>query len=528
MCYKEGVATPAPSGADGPAGRGRVAPDLYRELFERSPDAILIIDGDRFVDCNEAAARTLGFPSREELVRRFHASGEERLLAHPAEFSPPRQPDGRDSWEKAEEMIRIAFARGSHRFEWDHLRADGEIFPVEVLLIAFETEGRRLLHVTWREIGKRRELEARLRQAQRLEAIGKLAGGVAHDFNNLLLVIQGYTAMLSDRLGDREDARSMLAEIEKASARATELTREMLAFSRLQVLRPRIFDLGRLVATAARQFQPLTGDGVELVVETPAEPVAVEADPTQFERVLHNLVRNAVDAMPDGGRITLRVDQAGGEARLRVADTGEGMAPDLIERIFEPFFTTKPAGRGTGLGLAVVHGIVSQSGGRIEVASTPGAGTEFTIRLPASDQPIPASPSAAGDPVPTAPRRARILLAEDEEGIRALLVQVLEQAGFRVEATADGQEALEALRAGGGYDLLLSDVVLPRLGGIELARLARDEHPATAILLMTGFQRGSPIDLDRLGRQYDLLEKPFAPADLLDRIEAVLAARTDS
>ncbi|MCP3982154.1 MAG: PAS domain S-box protein [bacterium] len=270
------------------------AHDPYRELFERSADAILIIEGDVFIECNAAAVRMLRCGSREEVLR-----------THPSELSPPLQPDGRPSFEKANEMIALAFERGSHRFEWAHRRADGEIFPVEVLLTPVREEKRTVLHVVWRDITERRELEERLRHSQKMEAVGKLAGGIAHDFNNLLVVILGHADLLEQELGQSDELQQHVNAITTASLRAAEMVRQLLAFGRRQALTLRVIDLNELVRELKNMLQRLIGEDLKLVAELTGDDVCVVADRTQLERVLMNIASNARDAMPRGGTLTL-------------------------------------------------------------------------------------------------------------------------------------------------------------------------------------------------------------------------------
>ena len=272
--------------------------DPYRELFERSADAILIIEGETFIDCNDATVKMLRYSRKEDVLK-----------THPSELSPPFQPDGRPSFEKANEMIAIAFERGSHRFEWDHKRADGEVFPVEVLLTAVQERGRRVLHVVWRDITERKELEEKLRQAQKMEAIGKLAGGIAHDFNNLLVALLGHSQLLADLLRGQEQAGEHLHEIRRAGERAADLVRQLLAFGRKQELRPAALDLNHLVLDLRKLLERLIGEDVRLETSTAEGTVAVRADRGQLEQVLLNLAANARDAMPDGGALTIETER---------------------------------------------------------------------------------------------------------------------------------------------------------------------------------------------------------------------------
>jgi PAS domain S-box-containing protein len=267
----------------------------YRELFERSADANLIIDGDTFVDCNEATVKMLRYADREEL-----------LQTHPSELSPEFQPDGRISYEKANEMMAKAFAKGSHRFEWNHQRADGEVFPVEVLLTSVPYGDRHVLHTAWREITDRKRLEEELRHAQKMEAVGKLAGGIAHDFNNILVAIMGYAEILRDGLLDRPELVEDAEEIIRASEKAATLTAQLLAFSRKQDLKPEVIDLDIVVGHLTGMIRRLIGEDIEMVLNSAGVPLPVKVDPGQLEQVILNVVANARDAMIDGGTLTIK------------------------------------------------------------------------------------------------------------------------------------------------------------------------------------------------------------------------------
>lgn len=507
--------------------------DAYRELFERSSDAILIIEGETFVDCNQATVEMLRYASREQVLR-----------THPSELSPEVQPDGRQSFEKANEMIRIAFERGSHRFEWDHMRADGEVFPVEVLLTAVEEGGKRTLHVVWRDITERKRLEDRLRHALKMEAIGKLAGGIAHDFNNLLVPILANADLLALEHPQDEETLALVREISLAGKRAAELTRQLLAYSRRQVLEPKVVDLNEIVSEVQRMLRRLIREDVQLELRLAKEPCRVKADPGQLQQVLLNLASNARDAMGPGGLLmieTRRVDldsetvglnaelPPGPYALLEISDTGHGIAPDLISKIFDPFFTTKGVGRGTGLGLSTVYGIVSQSGGDVQVRSEVGHGTTFRILLPLTQEPRTqaAAPQQRASPPPaaTAPQGGseRILVAEDEPGVAALIPRVLERNGYAVVLAHDGLEAAELYeQEGARFDLLLTDVIMPRLGGPALARKLRSDDPGLKLLFASGYTNEALTNRGDLEEGVDLLRKPFSARELLEKVRAVL------
>lgn len=501
--------------------------DPYRTLFERSADAILIIEGDKFVDCNQATVEMLRYRDKAELLK-----------THPSELSPKYQRDGRLSYEKANEMMSIAFLRGSHRFEWDHMRADGEIFPVEVLLTAVSEGDRRVLHVVWRDITGRKRLEAELSHAQKMEAIGKLAGGIAHDFNNLLVSILGYGELLSANLEDRPQLREQVGEILRAGERARDLTSQLLAFSRKQVLQPRVLDLNAVLKDLGSMLARLIGEDVRMVSCLSDGELRVKVDRGQLEQVVLNLVTNARDAMRDGGVLTVETREVeleagrpsgrsrlapGRYAALLVADTGAGMDEETRSRAFDPFFTTKPVGQGTGLGLATLYGIARQSGGDVTLESEPGQGTRVRVLLPLTTEELASSAPPVADDRPPAGGDEVVLVAEDEHAVAGLIRKVLEGKGYTVHVARNGAEALALVRDRGlDFDLLLSDVVMPRMGGAELVRELRELGKDFRVLFLSGYMGDSLTHHGILDQGVELIAKPFSPVQLSARVRAVL------
>jgi PAS domain S-box-containing protein len=391
-----------------------------------------------------------------------------------------------------------------------------------------------------RDVTEHRRLEEQFRQAQKMEAVGRLAGGLAHDFNNMLGVIMGYTQLLQQRLEFDETAARQLGEVKKASDRAAALTRQLLAFSRKQVLHVRTLDLNSVVSDLSKMLTCMIGDDVELMVRPSKSLGYVMADPTQIEQVLMNMAVNARDAMPRGGKLIIETGNAeldeayarqhrgaipGSYVMLTISDSGCGMDPETQAHIFEPFFTTKAAGQGTGLGLSTVYGVVKQSGGYIWVYSEPGKGTTFRIYLPRVDQAIaPEGPLPAGEIISAS--GGTILLVEDEESMRELACTLLENEGFTVLAASSGIDAINlAQRQDRNIDLLLTDVVMPGMSGPEVADRLKAEHPALKVLYMSGYTDDFMLQHGLLGEQVPLVEKPFTRESLLNNVRRIL---TDS
>jgi signal transduction histidine kinase len=394
-----------------------------------------------------------------------------------------------------------------------------------------------------REVSERRErvrLEAQLRQAQKMEAVGRLAGGIAHDFNNILTTICGYSEMVLDQIGSDKPISADLIEIRKAADRAAKLTRQLLAFSRQQVLRVVDVDVNEAMRAMQGMLQRLIGEDVvvQLTLTDPLPPV--RADPVQLEQVLMNLAANARDAMPTGGRFTIRTSAAeAGEAialtglpvppgryiRLTISDTGSGMDALTRERLFEPFFTTKELGKGTGLGLATVYGIVKQLDGFIWVESEPGLGSTFSVFFHASDSATAASrqltPPLASAPLAT--EREVVLLVEDDPGVRTLVSRTLKRHGYRLlEATSGAEGLAVAGRHGAAIDLVLTDVVMPLMRGPEMVSRIRETRPDIKVLYMSG-HAGKPMTADSvLEPSTHLLEKPFQAHQLLQAVREIL------
>ena len=423
-------------------------------------------------------------------------------------------------------------------------RKDGHRFPIEISLSAWQAAGATNFTVVVRDISERRQAEGvlrqredQLRQAQKMEAIGRLAGGVAHDFNNLLTAIRGYGELLLDAL-DQDDARRADAdEIINAADRAAGLTRQLLLFSRRQVLMPQVLALEEIVARTESMLHRLIGEDIELTFVSQAGLGSIRGDPGQIEQVLVNLVVNARDAMPSGGRIHIELDQVeldgsagenrsaaapGRYVRLSVSDTGSGMTPEIVAQIFEPFFTTKEEGKGTGLGLATVYGIVQQGGGTIEVESQPGAGTTFRICLP---QVADADAVKAPDRTIRLTSRGEetILLVEDDERVRALVVSVLKRSGYIILEAAQGEQALDIARAyAAPIHLLLTDVVMPGMSGRVLSEKVTSLRSETRVLFMSGYSDDAMLRHGVQTGSAQFIQKPFSMDALTAKIREML------
>ena len=507
--------------------------NLFRNLFEHHPDSILFIEGNRFVDCNQATVRTLGFRDRAELLKKF-ADEHGVLRAHPSAFSPPQQPDGQDSFHKANEMIATAFREGSHRFEWDHQRINGEVFPVEVLLIAEGDVDPPRLTVIWKEIGELRRLQEKLLQARRMETLGRFVGGVAHDFNNLLLVIIGHLELMRVESTDRS-VHHHIDLMTEATQRATAMTQELLAVGRSKSMPEEVVDLRAATERLLTMARRIIGENIAMEQNLGTQALPVKVDFGSLERSILNLAKNASDALPNGGNIQLSLEKKmialgdprfdvkpGAYAVLSFADDGCGMSEEEQRNCFEPFFTTKAEGTGTGLGLASLLGFVEQSGGAVHLQSELGRGTCFSFCLPLSTQ---ALSSFAGQARVSSfvGGTETILLVEDAPAIRTLVAEALQGQGYKVLVAVDGIDALEQMaKFQGKIDLLLTDVVMPRLGGMELAKQMLSMFPALRVILTSGYVLGGIGELSEFGAHVRAIAKPYTPGQILAGVRELL------
>ena len=472
-------------------------------------------------------------PAYEKVWGRTRAS----VYADPLSWQQGIHPE---DWPRLREQFEALVQRGSAPdTEFRVVRPDGTVRWVWNRAFMVRNEAGEALRTVGfaADITERKHLEAQLRQAQKMEAIGRLAGGVAHDFNNLLTIISGYGQLVLEALPEEDPLRSQVAEVLKASERATSLTRQLLAFGRRQVLAPRVLDLNEAIADTEKMLRRLIGEDIELVAIPARDLGHVKADPGQIEQVILNLAVNARDAMPEGGRLTIETSsvmldeayadqhvsvQPGPYVMLAVSDTGHGMDSDTQAHLFEPFFTTKEKGKGTGLGLATVYGIVKQSGGYIWVYSEPGQGTTFKVYLPRIQEAVEATPPPPVERTATGGSET-ILLVEDDSSVRSLVHGVLASRGYKLLVARNAEEALILCEQHKGpIHLLLTDVVMPGISGRDLAERLNPFHREMTVLYMSGYTDNAIVHHGVLDANVRFLQKPFSPLTLANKVRAIL------
>ena len=496
-------------------------------LFEHNPIPTWLYDVEslQFLRVNQAAVHQYGYTQDEF----------ERMTI--LEIRPTSERA------KAEEYLReMGSADEEHGF-WLHQGKDGTKFEAELISHEMMHAGRRVRLVVAQDISERRHLELQLRQAQKMEAVGRLAGGVAHDFNNLLMVIKGHTELLLNALNPADAMARKIEQIDRSADRATTLTRQLLAFSRLQVLQPQVINLNSVVEEMGKLLPRLIGEDIELILRLDGNLGSIRADASQMEQVIMNLAVNARDAMPNGGKLIIETKKCeleqsytsshpfmkpGSYILLDVTDTGTGMDEETQAHIFEPFFTTKEKGKGTGLGLATVYGIVKQSGGFIWVYSELGKGTSFKIYLPHVDgKQTQASTAKPATELPAGTET--VLLSEDEQDVREIAREFLESGGYTVLEAKNGKEAIAlATKHGGDIDLLVTDMVMPGMTGQELAvRLQRD-YPGLAVVFMSGYSEHAATEMANADPSVRLMTKPFSRAAMLRTVRETLQGQKKS
>ncbi|GAA2905673.1 hypothetical protein Acy02nite_81270 [Actinoplanes cyaneus] len=486
--------------------------ELSSGLLQAAPDAILVFDGPLIALANDRAGQMYGWPVADLIGRPVNVllTDESRALL------PERQ-----------RMIGSSPPGAIGTVVTTARRRDGTEFPVESSTTVVETPQGRLAVAVVRDLTERvraEEEKAKLRaetqlhRSQRLESLGQLAGGIAHDFNNMLGVILNYANfVIEETEAPAPDLKAIAADAQqvvRAGTRGTDLTHQLLAFARREVVRPQPIDLNERISELEAGLRESVGASITLMFRPAPDLPSVTFDPGQIEQLLVSLVRNAKDAMPDGGNLVIDTHRLGDRVRLRVSDSGAGMIADVLDRAFDPFFTTKPKGEATGLGLATVYGMVNQAGGEVTLASEPGLGTTVTVVLPAGGEVVPEESEMS--PAATRGNGETVLVAEDEDALRDVAGRILTGAGYQVISADCGPKALE-VAAGhtGQIDLLLSDVVMPGMLGKELAERLTDVRPSTRVLYMSGYAQPVLASQGTLDPGVELLEKPFTSNDLL-------------
>ena len=504
------------------AGRKRQTdPRDARVLLEDSAEPMLVVDAETlaFLEVNQAAIDNYGY-NRDEFRNM-------RLTD-----IVPREDRGHVT-----DAIRKDHLDGPGFVEIRHILGNGQAVEVDMLLHRIRYADKQAALIVPQDGTRRKQLEDQLRQAQKMEAVGMLAGGIAHDFNNLLTIINGYSQMLLGNLPEDDENRTSVEQIMKAGERAAELTRQLLTFSRRQVVRPKVLDLNAIVAGTAVMLRRLIGEHIELRIVAGPDLGRVHADPGQLEQVILNLAVNSRDAMPRGGTLILETHNVeldeeyaaqrntlkpGRHVMLAVTDSGIGMDAQTRSHLFEPFFTTKAQGHGTGLGLSTVYGIIKQSGGDIVVYSEPGHGTCVKIYFPAVNE-VVTEDAAENRQSKAMAGSETILIVEDEEAVRKLVRRTLEKQGYQLLVAASGMEALDLLRHHEGpVHLVITDVIMPQMGGRQLAQELQAARPEIQVLFISGYTESSIVHRGGLRKAEAFLQKPFTPLSLARRVREML------
>jgi PAS domain S-box-containing protein len=498
----------------------------HRRLVEFSPDAMFIDRANKIVFANQPCLKLFGAAASEQVLGKSVLD-----FIHPDYHAIAR-----------ERVQHMESGRPVPLSEQKIIRLDGTSVDVEISASPFLEDGLLAIQVVCRDISDRKKLEEQFHQAQKMEAVGKLAGGIAHDFNNLLTVISGCSDFLVTHLPDDDPMKGLIREIQKAGERAGHLTRQLLAFSRKAVVEPRVLDLNAMVTDIEKMLRRMIGEDVALTTALAPEPGHVKADAGQIEQVIVNLAVNARDAMPQGGKLSIETrnvelgdDYAmlhpevkpGRYVMLTVSDTGFGMSEETKARIFEPFFTTKGLGKGTGLGLATVYGIVTQCGGHFDVYSDLGRGTSFKIYLPSVDDAPSTGKSAHG--IKVAPHGTEtVLLVEDEDAVRKITKLTLQSLGYTVLEASNGEEAFRVCeRHSKPIQLLITDVVMPQMGGRQVAERLSVGRPGIKVLFLSGYTDDAVVRHGILKAEVAFLQKPFTALSLARKVREALDQQYD-
>jgi PAS domain S-box-containing protein len=462
----------------------------------------------------------------------FGCKREDIIGASLDRFSPPLQPDGRDSRKKAGEKIQAAYGGSPQFFEWIHCKADGTLFIAEVSLSLIELTGGIFLLAVVRDISDRRQLEEQLLQAQKMEAIGILAGGVAHDFNNILSTVVGYSSLLNMKLKKDDPLKEYIERILVATERAVHLTSSLLAFSRKQDIELQPVEINGAISGFHKILARLIGEDIDFGLDLVEQSLVVDVDVRQFEQVLMNLATNSRDAMPNGGKLTIStscliLDEVAGEipngayALISIADTGCGMDAKVHAHLFEPFFTTKEVGKGTGLGLAIVYGIIKKHNGFIRAESAAGQGTTFHVYLPLKSLRREKRVRKKSEKMISGTET--ILLIEDDATVRQVIRSILDEFGYKVIEAADGVEAVAIFaHEQGKVQLILCDLIMPKKNGRETIAEIRQIRPDVKVIFISGYAADIIAHKGRMDPDIPMLLKPLKPTELLAKVRQLL------
>jgi len=508
----------------------RESEQRYKQLFESASDGIAIITGNYFAECNKRFSEILGRP-RSEIIG--HA---------PEEFSPAKQPDGMDSVEKAHAFISESLTGEAQYFEWIHSKPNGKLINTEVSLSRYELYGEFYVLAILRDVTDRKKMETalkqseeQLRQSQKLESIGRLAGGIAHDLNNLLTPILGYSdLLLTAELAADNPIYEIVKNIMEAAERAKSLTQQLLAFGRKQTLQMEVVCINNVVENFIKILDRMLRENITIKTHFAKDLKNIECDVAQIEQVVLNLSINSQDAMPGGGIIVIETKNVyldemyaqthkdvvpGNYVMLCISDTGQGIPTDIQEQVFEPFFTTKRKGEGTGLGLSTVYGIIKQHNGHLWMYSEPGKGTTMKIYFPLVDKDVLDKPKPKPAEV-SGKKDKRVLLAEDNTTVREMTAELLKRMGYHVEAADSARNALE-IASNSAFDLLLTDVIMPQMTGVELYKMVNEVRPGIKVLYMSGYTDNVIAHHGVLDNGVSFLQKPFTTQDLEEKLNKI-------
>lgn len=498
----------------------------YRSLFEESDDPILIIEGDKFVDCNSSAVKMLGYENKDEL-----------LETHPSQLSPEMQSDGSNSFTKANEILAVAFEKGSQRFEWDHMRQNGEIFPVEVLLTPVSLGEKSFIHVVWRDITERNRLRQLESRAARLDTAGTIAGQVAHDFNNILGPMMAYPDFIREMLPIDHPAHKYLNRIKEATLKIADINQQLLTLSRRGYYNQEILNLNPIVSMAAEEMAPLA-DNVSCVMELAPDLMNFLGGCSQVYRVIFNLLGNAIDALQGAGQINVKTenyyanDVAGtynripkGEyIKLTISDTGCGISDDIVQKIFDPFFTTKTTDqkRGSGLGLCVVDAVVKDHDGYLDLETESGKGTSFYLYFPITRRSIDEDHSGE-----ICGGNEKILVVDDDNIQRDVSTELLERLGYEVSSVESGEKAIEFLREN-PQDLVVMDMIMPGgIDGAETFQRIRHFNPNQKAIFVSGFSESSRVQAAQKIGAGSFVMKPLTKNAIANAVRIELDRRLE-